>query len=133
MPSRALHKPHACAPRALAVFCLVAAAWTHGRAQTAATDEKAAWLLWKHHLENAGDHAAVAAACRDFEKTRPRDPFVAVSRGLQAWHLLKSGNRADAEAVFATLSAMRTGTAPARPSDDQRPFPLPLLLQTDSH
>lgn len=71
----------------------------------AAPDERALWKLWVQHTNNVADHAGIVAACREFVAKSPQDPLCAVARGLEGWHLLVDGNRAEAARVFETLAA----------------------------
>jgi len=54
-------------------------------------NEKALWVVWQRQSATPNDHAAMIAACREFEKRSPADPFLVVTRGIAAWHLLKAG------------------------------------------
>lgn len=58
-----------------------------------AADEAALMALWKQHTETPDAHEAVIKACRTFESMHTGDPLVPVARGLQAWHLLRSGRQ----------------------------------------
>lgn len=69
----------------LAVTCTVCCG------QTRPPDEKSLWLLWKRHLDNPDNHTEIAALCEESGKKTPHDPFIAVSQGIAAWHLLKAG------------------------------------------
>ena len=61
-----------------------------GAGPTAAADEQGLWQVWATHTNAPDNHAAVAEACRAYRTKAPDDPLVAVTRGLEAWHLLQS-------------------------------------------
>ena len=70
------------------------------RAQSPAPDERGLWLAWVASTNTPVDHAAVVTACKQFRTKTPQDPFCVVVTGLEAWHLLKTGNTNAAIALF---------------------------------
>jgi hypothetical protein len=46
------------------------------------------------------DHEAVIKACEDFCAKKPRDAFVPVVRGIQAWRTLRTGRREEAFSMW---------------------------------
>lgn len=71
--------------------------------QSRAGDERAVWALWNTHSNNLDRADTVLAACREFENQHPRSPFLDVSRGLAAWHLLKTGQTRQARETLESM------------------------------
>lgn len=61
--------------------------------------------LWNSHMAGADNHAAVVGACRHYVAARPKDPFVPVVHGIEAWHLLRAGRVENAEKRLAPYPA----------------------------
>jgi len=81
--------------------CVLASA---GIAQTG-PDERSLWTIWKLVEEKPDDHTAAVAACAEFGKKNPHDPLLVVTRGITAWHLLKSGRTDAAIQVFEPMAS----------------------------
>ncbi len=75
-----------------------------------AAEEEAVEAIWKQHLATPDDHEAVLKACRDFAAAHADDPLVPMVRGLEEWHLLRTGRRSDVLKMLAVDL-----TAPAGP------------------
>jgi hypothetical protein len=69
----------------------------------AADDERGLWAVWQRHVEAPDAHAEIVATCTAFETNAPADPLIAVTRGIAAWHLLRQGERARAEAILTPM------------------------------
>ena len=102
-------QPHRTVQVFLAVFL---AATLACRAQSAPPDERGLWQLWVASTNAISDHAMVVAACKEFIAKSPQDPFVVVARGLEAWHLLESGDTNTAAALFEAMAAVPENAAP---------------------
>ncbi|MEA3212672.1 MAG: hypothetical protein QOE70_5729 [Chthoniobacter sp.] len=66
-----------------------------------AAEEEAVLELWKQHLATPDDHEAVVKACQEFTGAHAGDPLLPVVRGLEAWHTLRAGRRAEALQLMA--------------------------------
>ncbi len=66
-----------------------------------AADEDALLTVWKQHMETPEDHEAAIKVCRDFATTHAGDPLLPIVRGLEAWHLLRTGHRVEALQMMA--------------------------------
>lgn len=78
-----------------------------------AAEEAAVLELWGQHMAQPDDHQAVIKACRDFVAGHPGDPLLPVVREIEAWHLMRSGQRAEG------LKIMSANLAPiANPVND---------------
>lgn len=82
-----------------------------GRAQSAAPDERGVWKVWTTHT-NSGDHASVVTACRDYGAKTNQDCLAVVIHGLEAWHLLKSGNTNGAIRLLEPMLTAGEGATP---------------------
>lgn len=102
--------------RGLAIGWVVLAAWVAtgltGLAQSAAPDERGLWKVWVSHTNAPDDHLAFLAACREYTAKTNQDPLVVVARGLEAWHLLKSGSTNEAMHVLNTMLAVPENASP---------------------
>ena len=58
-------------------------------------EDDAVLELWKQHMAAADDHETALKVCRDFATAHPGDPLLPMVRGLEEWHLLRSGRRSD--------------------------------------
>jgi hypothetical protein len=76
------------------------------RASAHSADEDALVALWKQHMTTQEEHEAVIAACRTFVDSHPNDPLIVVARGIEAWRTLKTGNREEAFAFYASDLAL---------------------------
>jgi len=56
--------------------------------------------LWQLHMKQPDQHAEVVEACRDFVTKNRVDELIKVVQGVEAWHLLKSGQEKDAIALL---------------------------------
>jgi hypothetical protein len=61
-----------------------------------AADEAALLGLWERHTEKPDDHPAMLKACGEFATAHADDPLLPVVRGIEAWHLMRTGRRTDA-------------------------------------
>lgn len=77
---------------------------SQGRA--ASLDERALWQLWVSHTNSISDHRAADAVCKAFLAKSPDDTAAVVVRGIEAWHLLKSGNTNEASALLNAMLAI---------------------------
>lgn len=93
-------KPRKALPICLAVWAAAAGVC---RGQYPTSDERALWQLWTRHASNVTEHAAMAAACREFSVKAPQSPFLAVAQGLEGWHLLKAGRTQEAVQRFEAM------------------------------
>lgn len=105
-------------PPALLLLCL-GGACGNPRAANAA-DERGLWTLWTQHREAPDQHTAIVDACAAFETSSPQDPFLAVSRTLAAWHLLKAGQRDAARARLVPLVSDRRSNLAVAAADMAR-------------
>jgi hypothetical protein len=68
--------------------------------QLHAADEAAFIEVWKLHTANPDDHTAIIAACQNYAKANQLDELRRVVEGIEAWHLLKTGNQDKATAIL---------------------------------
>lgn len=66
--------------------------------------EAGLWHLWTAHLSHPGQHQRHADAMAAYAARRPPEPLAPVAQTIQAWHLLKMGNREDAQRILEPLS-----------------------------
>lgn len=86
-------------------FALLAGA-LYWCASARAADEEAIQDLWKQHLATPDDHEAIFKACREFTEAHVNDPLLPVVRGIETWHRLRAGQKAEAlQQMKADLSA----------------------------
>lgn len=82
-------------PRVLCLAAILGAGW-FGAPDVHAQNETALLEVWDRHMESLDDAAANIQRCREFLKANPTDQFVPVVRGIEAWHLFRSGKTEEA-------------------------------------
>lgn len=85
----------------------------------AATPQEDAFLkVWGVHARAPQDHKAVIEACQNVSKTVKLGEFLPAVKTLEAWHLLASGDQANAVAFFeSALSADKAAKPLVRYAD----------------
>jgi hypothetical protein len=83
------------------------AAVSVGHAQsTVPPNERGLWKIWETSTNAVDATATVVTACQDFRAKSPRDPLGVVVAGLEAWHLLRTGNTNAAVALFESMMSV---------------------------
>jgi len=92
-------------------FLVLAGAFLIGCAVVArAADEDALQDLWKQHTATPDDHEAVIKACGEFAQAHAGDPLLPVARGLEEWHRLKAGQKAEWQQMLTADLALPAGS-----------------------
>ena len=95
---------------------LWAAAVAMCRAEELPADERSLWLVWASHTNAPEDHTTVAA-CQAFRTKAPQNPLAVGAQGLEAWHLLKTGQTNAAVRLFEPM-LLSTNNALAKAGAD---------------
>ena len=91
-------------------FLLLAGAlWLGCAFVVRAADEDALQDLWKQHTATPDDHDALIKACGEFAQAHAGDPLLPVVRGLEEWHRLKAGQKAEWQQMLTADLALPAG------------------------
>jgi len=98
---------------------IVACAAVHLSLLAATPQEDAFMKVWGAHVRAPQDHKAVIDVCQSvMDKSTTLGDFLPVVKTLAAWHLLASGNNADAARIFeSALSTDKAAKPMARYAD----------------